>query len=71
VETQGEFAPLSPETVRVMGAAAGLDIDADRLPVVTDVLSEMLTLAARLEQLDLEGIEPDDGDVRNGWEQDR
>jgi hypothetical protein len=58
---------LSPETVRAWGAAAGLEIDPDRLPAVTDVLAELLDLAAQLAALDLRDVEPDAGDPRAGW----
>ena len=60
--------PLSPETVRAMGAAVGLSIDDERLPAVQNVLGELLDLAATLDRLDLDGVEPDVGDPRAGWE---
>jgi Asp-tRNA(Asn)/Glu-tRNA(Gln) amidotransferase C subunit len=69
VERQGgNRTALSPQTVRAMGAAAGLSIDDERLPAVQAVLGELLDLADKLERLDLEGVEPDDGDPRAGWE---
>ena len=52
-----------------MGSAAGLDIDEDRLPAVQGVLAELLDLAATLNHFDLDGIEPDPGDPRLGWEE--
>lgn len=51
-----------------MGAAVGLSIDDERLPAVQTVLGELLDLAAKLERLDLDAVEPDDGDPRAGWE---
>jgi len=69
VERQGDPRPtLSPRTVRAMGAAVGLSIDDERLPAVQTVLGELIDLAAKLERLDLVGVEPDDGDPRAGWE---
>jgi hypothetical protein len=61
--------PPSLEAVRAMGSAAGLDIDEDRLPAVQGVLVELLDLAATLNHFDLDGIEPDPGDPRLGWEE--
>ena len=61
--------PPSLEAVRSMGLAAGLDIDEDRLPAVQTVLAELLGLSATLSHFDLEGIEPDAGDPRSGWEE--
>ena len=52
-----------------MGMAAGLDIDEDRLPAVQTVLAELLDLSATLNHFDLDGIEPDAGDPRSGWEE--
>jgi hypothetical protein len=60
-------APFSAEVVQAMGAAVGLDIDAERAPVVQTFLTELLDLAATLDDLELDGIEPDNGDPRAGW----
>ena len=59
---------LSPETLRSMGSAVGLAIDDARLPAVQTVLGELVALAAALERLDLDGVEPDSSDPRAGWE---
>jgi len=59
------------ETVRAMASGIGLTIDDERLPAVQTVLAELLGLAATLEHFDLEGIEPDAGDPRTGWEESR
>jgi Asp-tRNA(Asn)/Glu-tRNA(Gln) amidotransferase C subunit len=61
----------SLETVRAMASGIGLTIDEERVPVVQTVLAELLGLAATLDQFDLEGIEPDAGDPRTGWEESR
>lgn len=50
-----------------MGAAVGLDIDEERAPVVQAFLADLLTMAATLEALELDGVEPDSGDPRGGW----
>jgi Asp-tRNA(Asn)/Glu-tRNA(Gln) amidotransferase C subunit len=52
-----------------MGAAVGLAIDDERLSAVQTVLGELLDLVDRLDILDLDGVEPDDGDPRAGWEE--
>ena len=72
MEREGEArTALSPPTLRAMGAAVGLSIAEERLPAVQTVLTELLELAARLERLDLDGVEPDNGDPHAGWEDPR
>jgi hypothetical protein len=66
-ELGGRRLPLPAEAVQAMGAAVGLDIDAERVPVVQTFLTELLDMAATLEDLELEGVEPDSDDPRAGW----
>ena len=68
---EASSASLAPtaETVRAWAGAVGLEIDGDRLPAVTAVLTELLDLAAQLNELDLDDVEPDAGDPRAGWEE--
>jgi len=64
----GDVASLSDAELIGFARAVGLALDADRLPAVRAVLNELLGLAARLDSLDLDGVEPGDGDPAAAWE---
>ena len=51
--------PATPELVAAMAAAAGTPIPPDHLEDATELLSALYELDARLDQLDLDGIEPE------------
>jgi hypothetical protein len=57
--TDSPRAPLTPELVAAMAAAAGSPIPDDHLEDATVLLSALYTLETRLGQLDLDGIEPE------------
>jgi hypothetical protein len=52
-----------PESVALLAEAAGITIDAERLPAVTAVLAELFALEAVLDNLDLTGIGPEIDDI--------
>jgi hypothetical protein len=64
----GDNAGLSDADLIGFGRAIGLTLDAERLPAVRTVLSELIDLAARLESLDLDGIAPGESDPGAAWE---
>jgi Asp-tRNA(Asn)/Glu-tRNA(Gln) amidotransferase C subunit len=70
-ETHTQHPAIDPATVRALAAAVGLDIADERLSAVTVVLTELFDLAAQLDPLDLEGVEPDSDDPRTGWDMER
>ena len=54
---------LSADAVAVLAEAAGIPIAPSRLPDVTAVLAELLTLETKLDELDLSGLEPPSQEV--------
>jgi hypothetical protein len=68
IAMDGDVAALPDADLIGFARTIGLALDADRLPAVRTVLSELLELAARLETLDLDGVEPGDGDPTAAWE---
>jgi hypothetical protein len=58
VTTPNADAAITSGTVAVMARLAGLDIPSDRLPAIAVRLRELFELAAEIDGLDLDGIEP-------------
>jgi hypothetical protein len=46
------------ERTAALAAAAGLDLPPDRIEPVTEALDHLLALAATLDELPLDGVEP-------------